>query len=398
MCTDTDASTCLNPLECILPPYMLEHVIQHGTRRQAKYAFRSKSISAAMRRQRKELGPVRPPRGKSSPVKKRMVYTANHAAMIPGTLVRSEGSGPSGDAAADEAYEGAGATYDLFHDVYQRNSIDGRGMPLISTVHYQFSYDNAFWNGLQMVYGDGDEDMPEAQRLFNRFTAALDVIAHELSHGVIQHSANLEYANQSGALNESIADVFGILVRQRTLKQSAKASDWVIGSGLLTRNVRGVGIRSMKNPGSAYDDPVLGRDLQPGHMNQFVQTTTDSGGVHINSGIPNRAFYLAAVGIGGYAWEKAGRIWYQALTTRFNSGTNFSQAAQDTIDTAVELYGRDSLEARAVRHGWEGVGVAPSGGSSGPRPPSPQPTPAPGGEGAGCLTALLGLLKLWGKR
>lgn len=401
--------TVWNPLQCILPPYVLEHIIQHGTRRQSKQALRSKSISAAMRKQRKDLGAYRPPGSKSSPVKKRMVYSANNGAQLPGTLLRSEGSAPSGDRAADEAYDGAGATYDLFREVFDRNSLDGRGMPLISTVHYQFSYDNAFWNGLQMVYGDGDEDMPEGQRLFNRFTAALDVIAHELSHGVIQHSANLEYYNQSGALNESMADVFGVLVRQRVLNQSASAADWIIGAGLITPNVQGRGIRSMASPGSAYNDPVLGRDLQPGHMNQYVTTTADSGGVHINSGIPNKAFYLTAQEIGGYAWDKAGKIWYKALTQKFGPATTFAQAARYTIQAAQELYGAGSREARAVQYGWNGVGVmAEAGGSTPPPPPTkpdgssgPDGNPGPDGSSdsaTGCLTALLGLGNLLNKR
>ncbi len=172
----------------------------------------------------------------------------------------------------NEAYDGAGFTFDLYKEQYGRNSIDGEGMHLVSTVHHQQGYDNAFWNGEQMVYGDGDEDLPEDERLFNRFTVALDVIGHELTHGVIQYEAQLVYYEQPGALNESYSDIFGSLVKQKTLNQTAEEADWLIGEGLFTANVAGKAIRSMKDPGSAYDDPVLGKDPQPGHMKKYVKT------------------------------------------------------------------------------------------------------------------------------
>ena len=218
-------------------------------------------------------------------------------------MVRREGDAPTGDVAVDEAYDGLGATFALFWEAYQRNSIDDAGMPLDATVHYDQDYDNAFWDGTQMVFGDGDGE------LFNRFTISLDVIGHELTHGVTEKESGLAYFNQSGALNESISDVFGSLVKQRLLGQTADQADWLIGAELLTAKVNGVALRSMKAPGTAYDDPVLGKDPQPGHMNDFVRTNQDNGGVHINSGIPNRAFYLAATAIGGKAWDQAGQIW-----------------------------------------------------------------------------------------
>jgi Zn-dependent metalloprotease len=211
------------------------------------------------------------------------------------------------DVAVDEAYESLGVTYDFFWEIYERNSIDDDGLPLNATVHFGREYNNAFWDGQQMVFGDGDGD------LFNRFTIALDIIGHELTHGVTEDEAQLQYFAQSGALNESVSDVFGSLVKQYALRQDANTADWLIGAGLFTANVQGVALRSMKEPGTAFDDPVLGKDPQPAHMRDFVQTFEDNGGVHINSGIPNRAFYLAATQLGGYAWERAGRIWYETL-------------------------------------------------------------------------------------
>jgi Zn-dependent metalloprotease len=215
--------------------------------------------------------------------------------------VRREGDPATGDPAADEAYDGLGATYALFWDVFERDSIDGRGLPLQAVVHYGEEYDNAFWDGERMVFGDGDGET------FNRFTIAIDIIAHELAHGVTDSTARLEYQGQSGALNESVSDCFGAMVKQRALGQDAADADWLIGAGLLAAGVDGVALRSMAAPGTAYDDERLGgRDPQPAHMDDFVETTADNGGVHINSGIPNKAFQLAATGIGGTSWGGAG--------------------------------------------------------------------------------------------
>jgi Zn-dependent metalloprotease len=367
------------PISCFLPPHVLARIIQHGTDLQRQRASQTANQSNQFRLQRlavprmAESGPLVAQAG----VKQRTVYNANYLSTLPGTLVRPEGSPPSGDAAVDEAYDGAGATYDLYWQVYQRDSINGSGMPINSSVHYQKGYDNAFWNGQQMVYGDGDEDLPVTQRLFNRFTIAIDVMGHELTHGVTQYTSNLNYADQSGALNESFSDVFGSLVKQRHLGQSAAAADWIIGQGLFTSNVNGVGIRSMKAPGTAYNDPVLGKDPQPAQMKDFVNTTDDNGGVHINSGIPNHAFYLAAIELGGNAWDKAGRIWYLALQ-RIQPTATFQDAANTTFSAAGELYGANSLEQQAISKAWAGVGISVT-----VVPPTTNP---------GCLPSLLKLI------
>jgi Zn-dependent metalloprotease len=203
-----------------------------------------------------------------------------------------------------------------------------------------------------MVFGDGDGD------LFNRFTLALDVIGHELTHGVTEDEARLFYFFQAGALNESISDVFGSLVKQRTLNQMADQADWLIGAGLFTANVDGAALRSMKAPGTAYDDPLLGKDPQPAHMRHFVYTLEDHGGVHINSGIPNHAFYFVAAQLGGFAWEKAGRIWYETLRdSRLRPNTGFRRFARLTVMTAGRLFGEASPEQGAVRDGWSQVGI-----------------------------------------
>ena len=338
---------------------MLSEIINRGSQAQRDYAIRTLRFTEQMRGQRLAVMemPILIHQPVTSSVKNRIIYDVNHGSNLPGSVVRQEGDPPSADVAVNEAYDGSGVTFDLYKDVYNRLSIDGNGMTLKSSVHYQQGYDNAFWDGSQMVYGDGDEDLPVDQRLFNRFTIAIDVIAHELTHGVTQFTAKLAYYQQSGALNESMSDVFGSLVKQYQLQQTAGQADWIIGAGLFTSNVNGVGIRSMKAPGTAYDDPVLGKDPQPATMEDYVDTTSDNGGVHINSGIPNHAFYVTAVEIGGSAWEKAGAIWYEALTNRLNATANFQFAASQTFKAAGEMYGTNSLEQQAVKKGWAAVGI-----------------------------------------
>jgi Zn-dependent metalloprotease len=347
---------------------MLQEIVRNGSATQRDIALRTIITSEQMRGQRRVMKSMAAIMKTAAPTgnKQRAIFDAKNGSELPGTLVRSEGGPASTDPAINEAYDGSGVTYDLYFDIYERNSVDNNGLKLDSTVHYQKGYDNAFWDGKQMVYGDGDEDLPVAERLFNRFTSALDVIGHELTHGVTQFEANLAYWDQAGALNESLSDVFGSLVKQYQRKQTADQADWTIGEGLFTSNVKGIGIRSMKAPGTAYNDPVLGKDPQPAHMKDYVRTVEDNGGVHINSGIPNHAFYVTAVELGGRAWEKAGRIWYKTLTNKLQERSTFQQACSLTIETAGEIFGANSLEQQAVKKGWSEVGItiggdAPSG-------------------------------------
>jgi Zn-dependent metalloprotease len=287
----------------------------------------------------------------TSPHKDRTVSDARGTMRLPGTVVRQEGDDPTGDDATDEAYDGTGATFDVFWEEFERDSIDGAGLPLRSTVHYGRDYDNAFWDGSQMIFGDGDGEV------FNRFTIAVDVIGHELTHGVTDHLAALEYHDQPGALNESVSDVFGSIVKQHLLDQTATEADWLIGAGLLADGIDGVALRSMKAPGTAYDDPLLGgKDPQPATMDDFVTTDDDEGGVHINSGIPNRAFYLAATELGGPSWERAGQIWYATLADpRLSSTATFAAFAARTVANAADQF--DDAVADVVRDAWREVGI-----------------------------------------
>ncbi|HRK91588.1 MAG TPA: M4 family metallopeptidase [Anaerolineales bacterium] len=369
---------------CITPPHMLREIAQNGTPVQQEVARKTLMASESFRAKRSAMGGMLAASLAATIIggKERTIYDAKNGTSLPGVKIRGEGDPASLDPAVNEAYDGSGITYDLYMNAFGRNSIDNNGMKLNSTVHFQKGYDNAFWDGEQMVYGDGDEDLPVDQRLFNRFTKSLDVIAHELTHGVTQYEANLNYYGQPGALNESMSDVFGSLVKQYQHMQTATEADWIIGEGLFTSNVNGVGIRSMKAPGTAYDDPVLGKDPQPAHMSNYVTTIEDNGGVHINSGIPNHAFYVVARELGSFAWEKAGVIWYKALTDKLTKTSSFEDAANLTFQAATELYGSGSLEEQAVRTGWAEVGITIGAPST----------------NEGCLTSVLRVFGLAGSK
>jgi len=273
------------------------------------------------------------------------VHTAGNDTALPGTPVRAAGDPPSGDVAVDEAADGITGALALFADVYGRRSYDDRGAPVTLTVHYGRDYDNAFWNGTQLVFGDGDG------KVFGRFTRPVDVLGHELTHAVTEHTAGLRYQDQPGALNESVSDVFAACLKQRLLGQSPDEADWLIGEGIFLPGVQARALRDMRAPGTAYDDPTLGRDPQVGHLDDYVDTQDDNGGVHINSGIPNRAFQLAATNIGGTSWEGAGGVWYAALTGGgVGPDTDFAGFAAATLAVAGE-------HADDVRRAWEAVGV-----------------------------------------
>jgi Zn-dependent metalloprotease len=339
-----------------VPPYLLDRLAERASAPVSARAANTLMIDREHRGLREFLAPRVSSGAAPSYAKRgspeRKIYNAGNTTQLPGKLVRSEGQAAVKDVAADEAYDALGATWRLYHDVYERDSIDGAGMPLTGSVHYGKDYDNAFWNGTQMVFGDGDGEV------FNRFTIAVDIIGHELTHGVIDHEAGLVYQGQSGALNESICDVFGALVKQHLLKQTAQQADWLVGAGLFMGTVKARALRSMAEPGTAYDDPVLGKDPQPAHMKDIVVTRQDNGGVHINSGIPNRAFYLTATAIEGPAWETAGRIWYDTVRDRrLKQDADFAAFAELTVSVAAQRFSPGSAAHKAVVAAWNTVGV-----------------------------------------
>lgn len=351
-------------IQCIVPPYMMKKLLEsheHQPIALKNYA-QNFVLDEQIRGRRQAFANMGLPGKKAvatecfsetlEPKPSREVYSAQNEQILPGILVRSEGEAALDDQDVNAVYDAAGHTFDFYYTLFGRNSIDNQGMKLIQTVHFGQNYANAFWNGSQMVYGDGDG------HIFNTFTSDIDVIGHELTHGVIQFEVNLAYQNQSGALNESLADVFGIMIKQRALNEDVKTSDWLIGENILIGEE--YAIRSMKEPGAAYvNHPELGNDPQPGHMDNYDDTNFDNGGVHINSGIPNRAFYLAAYEAGGFAWEKVGQVWYKAMTNKIlvPENASFLQFREATLQESANLFGAGSLVTTAIENAWREVGL-----------------------------------------
>lgn len=266
--------------------------------------------------------------------KNRQTYNANYGSSIPGTLALSEGGAWTGDAVINAAHYNAGLTYDYLNNTFGRDSLNGSGMTLKSTVHYQSNYNNAFWNGYQMTYGDGDG------YVFGPLGSALDIVAHEMFHGVTQYTAGLIYSYQSGALNESYSDVLGAMVDR---------DDWLLGEDAYTPQTPGDALRSLSNPAQFG---------QPAHMNNYVNTSSDNGGVHTNSGIPNKAAYNIAMAIGK---EKMEQIWYRTLTNYLTPSSDFADARDASVQAASDLYGASSAEVAAVTSGFAAVGINGSG-------------------------------------
>ena len=264
----------------------------------------------------------------------RQTYTANYGTSIPGTLMMNEGSAWTGDSVVNAAYYNTGRTYDYYYNTFGRDSINGSGMDIKSTVHYRSGYNNAFWNGSQITFGDGDG------YVFSPLGNALDVVAHEMTHGVTQYTAGLVYSYQSGALNESYSDVMGAMVDR---------DDWLMGEDVYSPQTPGDALRSLSDPS---------RFGQPAHMNSYVNTSSDNGGVHANSGIPNKAAYNVAAAIGK---DKMEQIWYRALTDYLTSSSQFSDARDASVQAAADLYGATSAEVLAVDSGFAAVGITGSG-------------------------------------
>ncbi|PGS54173.1 M4 family metallopeptidase [Bacillus sp. AFS041924] len=274
-------------------------------------------------------------------------YDAATRTRLPGTLWTSPDTllNSTYDAAAVDAHYYAGKTFDFYKTVFGRNSYDGNGAALNSTVHYSRSYNNAFWNGAQMVYGDGDGTT------FTYLSGGLDVVAHELTHAVTERSSNLIYQNESGALNEAISDIFGTVIEFYTNNNP----DYEIGEDIYTPKTAGDSLRSMSNP-AKYGDPD--------HYSKRYTGTADNGGVHTNSGIINKAAYLISAGgthygvsVSGIGIEKLGQIFYRANTTYLTSSATFSQARAALVQSAADLYGASSAEVTTVKNAFTAVGV-----------------------------------------
>jgi Zn-dependent metalloprotease len=357
----------IRPLNCIVPPHVLNHLRQSSDIAVREAAFTTMLDTTLLRGQRSVRGSIQ---GLGAPAEgRRTVFDCRHTTNLAAArLARTEPGAASADDSVNNAFDGLGATRQFYAEILQRNSIDDRGMRLDGYVHRGVRYNNAFWDGQEMVFGDGDG------RIFTDFTGSLDVIGHELTHGVTEYTANLEYHVQSGALNESLSDVFGSLVKQWVRQETADQADWLIGDDVFTPDVDADALRSLSHPGEAYDNELLGKDPQPAHMRDFVELPDtedgDNGGVHINSGIPNKAFYLTAIGIGGYAWDAPGHIWYESLRAS-TATTDFQDFADTTFSKAGELFGQESLEQKTVVSAWGDVGITVSGAPKGMRTAPP---------------------------
>ncbi|MEA2327995.1 MAG: bacillolysin [Thermoanaerobaculia bacterium] len=299
--------------------------------------------------------------------KSRQTYTANNGTTLPGTLRRSEGSADIGDVALDAAHNYAGSVYDYYKNVHARDSYDNAGATIKSSAHYSSSYNNAFWNGSQMVYGDGDGSQ------FVALSRALDVDAHELTHAVTERTANLTYSNESGALNEATSDILGNSCEAYTLNGGTpNANTWKVGEDIYTPGTSGDALRYMNNPTADGSS----KDYYP----ERYTGTADNGGVHSNSGIANLVYYLVTMGgshprgktavnvtalsaTSSTSLNMAQKIWYRALTVYFTSSTNFQGARTATVQAATDLYG--AAAAATVTSAWDCVAVPGGGGGGG---------------------------------
>lgn len=357
--------SCRHGLHCIIPPYLLDCLSDCADA--TSPASADLNMKAWLAQTQRQSDTLRQDRmgfhpgahmpaiaATASQGKTREIYDARNlgTSTLPGKLVRSEGQTPPqiSDPAVNEAYDHSGITYDFYNQVFARNSLDGRGLALVSSVHVGKNLNNAFWTGQQMAYGDGDG------KLFTRFTKSLDVVGHELSHGVITYSADLTYQNESGALNEHYADVMGMLTRQWFTKTDAASADWLVGKDTMGPAATARSLRTF-TAGKAYEnDTYFGTDPQPKNVRDQYRGSDDNGGVHINSGIPNHAFYRFAIELKGNAWETAGKVWYDTLLT-LKPGTQFVDMVQATDKTAVALHGSGSAVQRALMMAWKAVGL-----------------------------------------
>jgi Zn-dependent metalloprotease len=339
-----------NNLSCIMPPHILNEIIKRGKPRHKKWAMNTLLNTARMQGHRDILRRY-DLTGADNGLYRVVQSAKNTLIMNSGQTLRKEGQAATGDPAVDEAYDYMGDAYNFYMAVFNRNSFDDKGGKLFATVHFGQKYDNAFWDGERQCYGDGDGE------IFQRFTKCPEVIGHETAHGVTQNGANLTYENMSGALNEANSDIFGSLIKQYALGQTANEADWIVGEGLLEPSIIGVGVRSIANPGTAYDDPLLGKDPCPATMDDYVNTTEDNGGIHINCTIPAHAFYVAAMELGGYAWQTMGPIWYLTVTQYADAGCDFDGWKACTLRAARTIYGKNSKELKATSKGWQAVGL-----------------------------------------
>ena len=346
-----------------IPPHMVEAMTRSPDQRIRELALHNQVAVDCTRSARAALNELRPWRihpAATTPDRKkhRVVHDAGKKPNLEGAVRRREGDPRTGDPDVDDVYRNTGTVLDFYRRVFDRISVDGKGLPLSSSVRYRQSPSQpmlgAYWYRQQKVMAYGEE----IQGVLKRPAKALDVAGHEITHGVVEFTANFANEGEPGALNESFADVMGSLIKQWRKGQTAKQADWLIGDEIVFRTPTVRAIRSLKAPGTAYtDDPHMGSDQQVWHMRDKYTGPKDDGGVHINSGIPSHAFYRCAVAVGGRAWERVGPVWYDALL-RLHPHSDFEDCARTTYVVAGVLHGQGSTVQRAVKAAWKAVGLA----------------------------------------
>jgi Zn-dependent metalloprotease len=335
-----------------IPPHVLDHLARNkrkDVRDSTRLTIQQSQLSRT-RRSTKLVSMDRfapaAPAGEGA----RIVYDSEKTWQQRVREVRTENQDPTGEKSVDSVFDFIGLVRTFYREL-NRNSYDDAGADIIMNVHFGTKYNNAFWDGDELTFGDGDGV------IFTDFTQSLDVVAHEFAHGVTQFTADLEYNSQSGALNESFSDVFGSAITQYVNGEDAGTADWLIGDEIMGPDLYGESLRSMKAPGTAYDNDIMGKDPQPDHMNNYYTGSDDNQGVHINSGIPSRAFYLVATTIGT---QEAAKIWYHALqnlwaTAKFNDAVHVIAESARILTRDGQVVPKGSTQA--VRSAFKAVGL-----------------------------------------
>lgn len=332
----------------IIPQYMIQEILLNSTKQSTMVSF----MDALSPQRPATIGLMMDEDCGPSPQVKRTIYDAEEKTRLPGKVVREEGGEATKDEIEGRAYDFSGNTWDFFKKIFGRNSIDNKGFPIHSTIHYGKNYPNAFWDNRGIVFGDGDK------KIFMDFVL-LDIVGHEISHGLTSRTANLEYYSEPGSINEHFSDVFGMAIKQWVLGENNKTSSWIVGEGIFNPSIKGLGIRSMKSPGEAYNDPdTIGRDKQPAHYKDKYTGPEDQQGVHWNSGILNKIFYEYCINTGANSFDGPAKIWYNVLTKKLHRKSNFHDFVNATQEVIIQSYGTGD-EYKSFKEAAASVGLRP---------------------------------------
>ena len=297
----------------------------------------------------------------------RRLFDSKNTYEFPARPIKTERQQHSTEASNNPTLQMANIIYDHFHDSLNRESWDNKNSSVDIYINFGQDYDNAFWDGEHLVFGNGDG------KFFNSFLI-LDIVAHEYAHAVTDTTAKLVYQDQSGALNEHFSDVVGISIKHLFQDATNQPKNWLLGEGLFNASLNARGLRDMEKPGTAYDDPTIGKDPQPDHMSDYYDGTEDNGGVHLNSGIPNRAFAIFCNSTKLKSYDLPMAVWYQSLLES-NENTNFAEFADLTIKTLSDFYKSDSATIQKLALAWATVGIEVSEVEPIPEPDKPAPRP-----------------------